>query len=192
MSNISADTPVFWKLWRYVKIESNEETELKFTYLMRWVELHILHDLISVWNARRDSYMQIRCATRTIYSSSSFSHVKIENPSLHTKVVLNGSSSKTVLLVVRKILCSISACQTSLILLTNKSYPTLWKWMSRLFRNTLLLRDNESPAYFDDRLNTAHVISMTTLKRWRQFEMCMLLLQTWEYMLLTICKNSLI
>jgi len=107
-----------------MKIESNEERELKFTYLTRQMGLHVLHDLISVWNKSWDSYRHIRCTARAIYAFSSFSHVKIENPSLHIKVVLNGNSNKTELLVVRDILCKISACNTSLILKT-------YKWPSK-------------------------------------------------------------
>ena len=115
-----------------MKIESNEEIELKFTYLMRQTGPHILHDLILVWNTSWGSYRHIRCTARSIYSSSSFSYVKIENPNLHFKVVLNSSINKTVLLVVRGMLCTFSACQTSLILWTN----------------TILPCGNECPAYF--------------------------------------------
>jgi hypothetical protein len=99
----------------------------------------------SSWS--HQSGIQAETATgtaRIIYSSSSFSHVKIKNPSLHIKVVLNGSSNKTVLLVVREILCTISACQISLILLTHKYYPTPWQWISHLFQRQTC--------------NTAHVI----------------------------------
>ena len=151
--------------------ESNKEIESKFTYLMRWMGLHILHDLITVWNTSWGSYGHIRCTARTVFL---FFILKRQNKKskLCIKVVLNSSSNKTVFIVVREILCTISACQTLLILLTNKYYSNLWQWMSCLFRHSLLLRDNESPACFDAMCPSDWA---TTL--------------VWEYMLLAIFQN---
>jgi hypothetical protein len=169
-----------------VKIESNEEIELKFT-----LPNATAGTVYSSWSHPSLEYKLRQLQPYQVHCSSSFSQVKIENPSLHFKVVLNGSSNKTVLLVVREMHCTISACQASLILWTNKYNPTLWQWMSCLFLNTILLRDNKSPAYFDDKCNTAHVIIWqlwniggSLISLWGMF-----LLQTREYILLAIGQN---